>query len=346
MIFSPGDSPLNVLLGRGDGTFAAPVSYLTAPASRSLTVADVNGDCILDLVTSADWRSATAGGSIGVLLGIGDGTFQPAVRYGQYRWGYFAVTTTDVNDDGHLDLVASGASGRGFGQLGDGLSRGVAVLLNNRDGTFGVPTFYDHSGRGLAGIATADFNGDFSPDILTSNFDDDTFSILYGQRSVSGALRSGSAFAALAGLSAPALSDLHGAGMLQDGVVVPGAGSFLDEPHAVVPSCATSSTLTDDLLGPLVAEAVARFAAVRVPQSLLDAARQVTFHVNDLPGLDLGLASLTTVTIDRDAAGFGWFIDPTPSDSREFLYDESLRTLRPDDPRRCRPDGPSHRRRT
>lgn len=207
MIFSPGDSPLNILLGRGDGTFLAPVRYFTAPASRSMTVADVNGDCILDLVTSADWLSATAGGSIGVLQGVGDGTFLPAVRYGQYRWGYFAVTTADVNDDGHLDLVASGASGLSSGQLGTGLSRGVAVLLNNRDGTFGAPTFYDHAGRGLAGISTGDFNGDFLPDILTANFDDDTFSIIYGQRTVSGPLLFGNSLQSLASPSAATSED-------------------------------------------------------------------------------------------------------------------------------------------
>jgi hypothetical protein len=42
------------------------------------------------------------------------------------------------------------------------------------------------------------------------------------------------------------------------------------------------------------------------------------FVIADLPGGTLGRALGSVVTIDRDAAGHGWFIDPTPYDSVEF----------------------------
>jgi hypothetical protein len=40
--------------------------------------------------------------------------------------------------------------------------------------------------------------------------------------------------------------------------------------------------------------------------------------IADLPGGTLGRALGSVVTIDRDAAGHGWYIDPTPCDSVEF----------------------------
>src|SRR5262249_8475528 len=38
----------------------------------------------------------------------------------------------------------------------------------------------------------------------------------------------------------------------------------------------------------------------------------------DLPGAYLGTVTDGTVWIDRDAAGHGWYIDPTPRDDSEF----------------------------
>jgi hypothetical protein len=42
------------------------------------------------------------------------------------------------------------------------------------------------------------------------------------------------------------------------------------------------------------------------------------FVLTDLPGATLGLAHGNTIWIDRDAAGWGWFVDPTPWDDSEF----------------------------
>lgn len=47
--------------------------------------------------------------------------------------------------------------------------------------------------------------------------------------------------------------------------------------------------------------------------------RGVRFAIDDLPGSRLGFASGDWVVIDRDAGGFGWFIDPTPDDDVEFV---------------------------
>src|SRR5207249_2650964 len=44
----------------------------------------------------------------------------------------------------------------------------------------------------------------------------------------------------------------------------------------------------------------------------------LTIQVADLGGTTLGLASGTTISIDDNAAGWGWFVDSTPSDDSEF----------------------------
>jgi len=50
----------------------------------------------------------------------------------------------------------------------------------------------------------------------------------------------------------------------------------------------------------------------------------VTIEVVDLPGATLGQAVSDTIYIDRDAAGYGWFVDTDPLDHSEFQYDSRL----------------------
>jgi hypothetical protein len=45
--------------------------------------------------------------------------------------------------------------------------------------------------------------------------------------------------------------------------------------------------------------------------------------IADLPGAMLGLATGNVITIDTNAAGYGWFIDPTPQDDSEFSVPHS-----------------------
>ena len=45
----------------------------------------------------------------------------------------------------------------------------------------------------------------------------------------------------------------------------------------------------------------------------------VTLNIADLPGGAVGQTVGTTITLDDNAAGNGWFIDTTPWDNSEFL---------------------------
>ncbi len=71
-------------------------------------------------------------------------------------------------------------------------------------------------------------------------------------------------------------------------------------------------------LFPVVDEALSRTEGIR-EQHAAGVLHDVTFEITDLPGDLLGRAMGTSVIqIDVNAAGHGWFVDPTPADDREF----------------------------
>jgi hypothetical protein len=80
LVVTGGGQSTSVLLGRGDGTFVVNATY---PGGSSAAIGDLNGDGKSDLVIAAGGGvNDSNNGSIAVLLGNGDGTFQPGVQYG------------------------------------------------------------------------------------------------------------------------------------------------------------------------------------------------------------------------------------------------------------------------
>ena len=125
---------VGVLLGKGDGTFQTAVTYGSGGNDAlSVAVVDVNGDGKPDLVVGNECASYynCATGSVSVLLGNGDATFQTAVTYESGGTQVFSVAASDVNGDGHPDLLVANACATN--NCTDGL---VGVLLGNGDGTF------------------------------------------------------------------------------------------------------------------------------------------------------------------------------------------------------------------
>jgi hypothetical protein len=154
-----------VLLGNGDGTFQAAVTYNSGGLfTNSVAVADVNGDGKPDLVVGNFCSDSNCDGSVGVLLGNGAGTFQPVVTYGTGGLYAKAVAIADVNGDGKSDvLVLTQPAG------GDV----VGVLLGNGDGTFQPAVAYPSGGHSVPPfsslLAVADVNGDGKPDLIVEN---------------------------------------------------------------------------------------------------------------------------------------------------------------------------------
>jgi hypothetical protein len=208
---------VDILLGRGDGTFQSAVQYATGGTAQAVAAGDFNGDGKLDLAV------ATVQGVISVLLGNGDGTFQPHMDQTTSILGTFRVLTADFNRDGKLDLaVLTGGTtsvvyilrGNGHGTFrspvghvagiyatalvtgdfnGDGKldlaatstetpsghGGAIGVLLGNGDGSFRRPAFY-RTGLNPQSVVTADLNGDGKLDLVTANGGQNTISVLLG----------------------------------------------------------------------------------------------------------------------------------------------------------------------
>ena len=76
--YSAHGGSVSVLLGNGDGTFQPAANFSAGVNTQSVAVGDFNHDGKLDLATANEGTSYRGGSSVGVLLGNGDGIFQPA----------------------------------------------------------------------------------------------------------------------------------------------------------------------------------------------------------------------------------------------------------------------------
>jgi len=146
----------------------------TGTGANSLPVwtelADLNGDGILDLITSVYGTD-----SVTVQRGEGDGTFGPAtpilIATG---FGPAEVHAVSLRGNSTLDLI-----------VGSFNTNQIAVVLGNGNGTFQAPVFYT-VGTGVntpTSLTTGDFNHDGNLDVAVANTGDDTVSILLGNGS-------------------------------------------------------------------------------------------------------------------------------------------------------------------
>ena len=161
-----GSGTVSILLGNGDGTFQPHVEYTAGPGAFSLAVGDFNADGRLDLAVANN--NGNLSGTVSILLGNGDGTFQPHVDY-QVGMGPYSVAVGDFNGDGKLDLVVANYPSVFT----------VSVLLGNGDGTFRPQVTYP-VGRQPISVAVADLNGDGKLDLAVADFTDGLVSVLLG----------------------------------------------------------------------------------------------------------------------------------------------------------------------
>jgi Bacterial Ig-like domain (group 3)/FG-GAP-like repeat/FG-GAP repeat len=156
---------LAVMLGNGNGTFQAAVPYAAGPSPYFVTVGDFNKDGKPDLAVADNISSGT--GSVSVLLGNGDGTFQTAVSY-PVGTNPTSAAVADFNGDGKPDLaVSNGGSGN------------LSLMLGNGDGSFQAAVNYV-TGTGPKSVAAGDFNGDGRTDLAVANEGSNNVSILLG----------------------------------------------------------------------------------------------------------------------------------------------------------------------
>ena len=200
LVGNNGSGNLSVYLGNGKGAFAASKDspFPAGPSPNDLAVGDFNGDGRMDVAIANHGVKLVT-----VLLGNGKGRFSFApgspfkVPSDPHPHG---IAAADFNGDGKLDLAVDS-----WGE------NKVLVLLGNGNGTF------QSSGAKFAvgqapyqRLRAADLNEDGHPDLITSNWEGDSVSILLGDGKGSFALAGGTNHAIAPSPFGVAIGDFNG----------------------------------------------------------------------------------------------------------------------------------------
>lgn len=154
-----------VLLGDGDGQFTQRIALSTGASQLiwSTATGDLNGDAKQDVVL-------TNGQSVFVYTNNGSSNFSLSNTY-NIAAGAADIALEDVNSDGRLDIVTTSLS-----------DNKISTLLNDGAGNFGAPTI-SIGGTANGGYTTfgmADLDGDNKTDIVMTNRDAGTITVMMG----------------------------------------------------------------------------------------------------------------------------------------------------------------------
>ena len=142
VVVAPGSAAGVVLfVGAADGTLTPRGLLGTEVRGSGIAAADFDGDGVTDLAVAGSYRDTR------ILLGFGDGTFQPAPLAPPL--GGQSLAVGDFDGDGRADLAGGGA---------------VTVMLGNGDGTFQAAARQATEVQ-AASVAAADLDGDGRDDL-------------------------------------------------------------------------------------------------------------------------------------------------------------------------------------
>ncbi|MFL5327593.1 MAG: beta strand repeat-containing protein [Gemmataceae bacterium] len=297
---------LKVFLGTGNGTTYNPGLTLTTNAGPGIAVVnDFDGDNNLDLAVQC-----YTSGDTDVLLGNGNGTFQPKTTY------HVAANTSSMNQgdfdsDGIVDLLVTNAPP----PAGTPTAGLVYVLRGNGNGTFQAPVAFA-IGLNPGATGVGDFDGDSQVDIGASNDGSNTVSVLLNRSAAThftltaplGVTAGGPFNATVTALNGANAVDVGYAGLVQftgggAGASLPANSSLTNGtglfPVTLITAGSQTITATDTVQAGLTASATISVSP----------AAAATFVVTASPSLIIagGITNLTVVakdTFGNTASGY------------------------------------------
>jgi regulation of enolase protein 1 (concanavalin A-like superfamily) len=171
---------ISIFRGQGGFNFTAADIPLGEQAN-DVVATDVNHDGKMDLLvatsTDAEDDFFYTDGSVMVLRGNGDGTFQSPIPYATGR-GAWRIVVGDFNRDGIPDVATANRSGELGEDVCGNVWDSVSILPGRSDGTFAAASTFSLGNQATPGdrrfqnsvrsLAVADLNRDGAPDLVAS----------------------------------------------------------------------------------------------------------------------------------------------------------------------------------
>src|SRR5262249_7483165 len=138
--------------------FQAVGAYTVDPSPSAIAIGDLDADNNQDIVVTTECSlTRCVTGRVNILMGMGNGNFEPGFSYDVGSFPY-AVVVGDLNQDGKPDLAVSN-NGLSFDSKGS-----VTVFLGDGSGSFQAGIQYAVGGT-TYGLGIGDFNEDNKQDL-------------------------------------------------------------------------------------------------------------------------------------------------------------------------------------
>jgi hypothetical protein len=239
---------------------------------------------------------------------------------GRYQWGFVVGTPGRMQDNSEAGYAETGsgwkASNLGFlansrtHAKGTGANRATWTFTGLANGVYRVAATYP-TNKQYASNVPFRLNG--VPVIPVSQQVPPNDVAFWGE----GSLNDLGTAVVTNGTLTVELSDAANGTVVADGVKC-WLESFPLQAAGGAVTGSAASPLTETQLDLIVAEAVRRWNASGLTAAERTLLRSVQVQIADLDGATLGRSVANTILIDRDAAGYGWFVDPTPRSDSEF----------------------------
>lgn len=156
---------IRILRGNGAGQFPNDLTDRRAGGPQTILMADLNGDNKPELLSAVRGVSAP----MRIQYNLGNGGFGPIIEI-PTSLAPFHIATGNLTPDGKPDILVSNAD-----------TRFASVLINKGDGSFpAFPRYPVSPQRNNNALYSADLNRDGVFDILTTNYEQHSISVLLG----------------------------------------------------------------------------------------------------------------------------------------------------------------------